>query len=314
MIAREEIRNVLDHPVYDGEGHKIGEAKHVFFDDMTGRPEWVTVKTGLFGSSESFVPIRDASMVEDHIEVPYPKDRIKGAPNVDVDSGGHLSESEEHRLYDYYGIDWNSVLEDDTSGPDGGQGRGDRSGEAAGWAAGTGTAAAAGTAPGMESGPRSGIASGMRPGEADTGYGAGRTGGAMTSPDGAMTRSEEQMHVGVERRETGRARLRKYVVTEDVEQTVPVRKEQARIEREPITEANRDAALTGPEISEAEHEVTLHEERPVVETETVPVERVRLTADEHTEEETVRGQVRKERIEAEGIETEGYGDNPPDRP
>ncbi|MFF8316553.1 PRC and DUF2382 domain-containing protein [Streptomyces bobili] len=317
MIAREEIRNVLDHPVYDGEGHKIGEAKHVFFDDMTGRPEWVTVKTGLFGSSESFVPIRDASMVEDHIEVPYPKDRIKGAPNVDVDSGGHLSESEEHRLYDYYGIDWNSVLEDDTSGPDGGQGRGDRSGEAAGWAAGTGTAAAAGTAagtPGMESGPHSGIASGMRPGEADTGYGAGRTGGAMTSPDDAMTRSEEQMHVGVERRETGRARLRKYVVTEDVEQTVPVRKEQARIEREPITEANRDAALTGPEISEAEHEVTLHEERPVVETETVPVERVRLTADEHTEEETVRGQVRKERIEAEGIETEGYGDNPPDRP
>ncbi|MEV6401524.1 MULTISPECIES: PRC and DUF2382 domain-containing protein [Streptomyces] len=336
MIAREEIRNVLDHPVYDGEGHKIGEAKHVFFDDMTGRPEWVTVKTGLFGTSESFVPIRDASMVEDHIEVPYAKDRIKGAPNVDVDSGGHLSESEEHRLYDYYGIDWNSVLEDDTSGPDGGQaGRGDRSGEAAGWAAGTGTAAAAGTAAGAapttrrpdtaagtapdtrsgtQSGMESGIASGMRPGEADTGYGAGRTGGAMTSSDDAMTRSEEQMHVGVERRETGRARLRKYVVTEDVEQTVPVRKEQARIEREPITEANRDAALTGPEISEAEHEVTLHEERPVVETETVPVERVRLTADEHTEEETVRGQVRKERIEAEGIETEGYGDNPPDRP
>ncbi|MEV5486681.1 PRC and DUF2382 domain-containing protein [Streptomyces bobili] len=322
MIAREEIRNVLDHPVYDGEGHKIGEAKHVFFDDMTGRPEWVTVKTGLFGSSESFVPIRDASMVEDHIEVPYAKDRIKGAPNVDVDSGGHLSESEEHRLYDYYGIDWNSVLDDDTSGPDGGQaGRDDRSGEAAG----TGTAAAAGmaagaasatrrpdtaagTAPGREAGTESGIASGMRPGEADTGYGVGRTGGD------AMTRSEERMHVGVERRETGRARLRKYVVTEDVEQTVSVRKEQAHIEREPITEANRDAALTGPEISEAEHEVILHEERPVVETETVPVERVRLTADEHTEEETVRGQVRKERIEAEGIETERYGDNPPDRP
>ncbi|MDX3571081.1 PRC and DUF2382 domain-containing protein [Streptomyces sp. ID05-47C] len=329
MIAREEIRNVLDHPVYDGDGHKIGEAKHVFFDDMTGRPEWVTVKTGLFGTSESFVPIRDASMVEDHIEVPYAKDRIKGAPDVDVDSGGHLSESEEHRLYDYYGIDWNSVLEDDASGPDGGQaGQGDRSGQAAGTgtAAAAGTAAgaapatrrpdtAAGTAPGREAGTQSGIASGMRPGEADTGYGAGRTGGdAMTSSGDAMTRSEERMHVGVERRETGRARLRKYVVTEDVEQTVSVRKEQAHIEREPITEANRDAALTGPEISEAEHEVILHEERPVVETETVPVERVRLTADEHTEEETVRGQVRKERIEAEGIETEGYGDSPPDRP
>ncbi|MEU8649838.1 PRC and DUF2382 domain-containing protein [Streptomyces sp. NPDC048737] len=304
MIAREQIRNVLDHPVYDGEGHKIGEAKHVFFDDMTGQPEWVTVKTGLFGTSESFVPIRDASMVEDHIEVPYDKERVKGAPNVDVDSGGHLSESEEHRLYDYYGIDWDSVLDDDASGR-------------SGWTAGTGTSAATGTA--------AGTAPGMRPGEAAAGHRAGRTGDdAMTRPDetmarsdDAMTRSEEQMHVGVERRETGRARLRKYVVTEEVETTVPVRREEVRVEREPITEANRDAALSGPDITEAEHEVVLHEERPVVETETVPVERVRLTTDEHTEEETVRGQVRKERLEAEGaegLEGERYDDDtPPDR-
>ncbi|MGV9559266.1 DUF2382 domain-containing protein [Streptomyces sp. NPDC003401] len=285
MIAREQIRNVLDHPVYDGDGHKVGEAKHIFFDDMTGQPEWVTVKTGLFGTNESFVPIRDASMVEDHIEVPYAKDRIKGAPNVDVDSGGHLSETEEHRLYDYYGIDWDSVLRDDTSG---GTGR----------AMGTGTSAAAGTA--------AGTAAGMRPGEAGTGRRAGRD-------DDAMTRSEERMHVGVERRETGRARLRKYVVTEEVETTVPVRREEVRVEREPITEANRDAALSGPEIGEAEHEVVLHEERPVTETETVPVERVRLTADEQVEEETVRGRVRKERIETEGVETEGYRDEDPPR-
>ncbi|MCF4136015.1 PRC and DUF2382 domain-containing protein [Streptomyces sp. Tue 6430] len=300
MIAREEIRNVLDHPVFDGEGHKVGEAKHIFFDDVTGQPEWVTVKTGFFGTNESFVPIRDASMVEDHIEVPYAKDRIKGAPNVDVDSGGHLSESEEHRLYDYYGIDWGGVLEDDTSG-------------GTGWAAGTGTsAAAAGTA--------AGTAPGVRPGEADAGHRASRVGDeAMPRSDDAMTRSEEQMHVGVERRETGRARLRKYVVTEEVETTVPVRREEVRVEREPITEANRDAALSGPEISEAEHEVVLHEERPVVETETVPVERVRLTADEQNDEETVRGQVRKERLETEGVETghienEGYDDDNPSGP
>ncbi|MFD4683152.1 YsnF/AvaK domain-containing protein, partial [Streptomyces sp. NPDC058461] len=125
--------------------------------------------------------------------------------------------------------------------------------------------------------------------------------------DSAMTRSEEQMHVGVERREAGRARLRKYVVTEEVQRTVPVRHEEVRVEREPITEANRDAALSGPEITEAEHEVTLHEERPVVETETVPVERVRLATEEHVEEETVRGEVRKERIETEGVEDPDEG-------
>ncbi|MYR43757.1 YsnF/AvaK domain-containing protein, partial [Streptomyces sp. SID5910] len=120
--------------------------------------------------------------------------------------------------------------------------------------------------------------------------------------DDAMTRSEERMHVGIEQHEVGRARLRKYVVTEEVEQTVPVRHEEVRVEREPITDANRDEAMAGQELGEAEHEVTLHEERAVVETETVPVERVRLTTEEHIENETVRGQVRKERIEAE---TEG---------
>jgi uncharacterized protein (TIGR02271 family) len=120
--------------------------------------------------------------------------------------------------------------------------------------------------------------------------------------DDAMTRSEERMHVGTATEETGRVRLRKYVVTETVQQSVPVSHEEVRVEREPITEANRDAAMGGPEISEAEHEVTLHEERPVVAKETVPVERVRLSKEQVTGEETVSGEVRKERIETE---TEG---------
>ncbi|WP_435372414.1 PRC-barrel domain-containing protein [Streptomyces ficellus] len=98
-----DFRQALDHPVYDAEGTKIGEAKHVFLDDVTGRPEWVSVKTGMFGTSESFVPIKDATVVEDHLEVPYAKDKVKDAPNVGVDSGGHLSEDEEYRLYEHYG-------------------------------------------------------------------------------------------------------------------------------------------------------------------------------------------------------------------
>ncbi|MFD5848244.1 DUF2382 domain-containing protein [Streptomyces chartreusis] len=86
--------------------------------------------------------------------------------------------------------------------------------------------------------------------------------------------------------------------------TVPVRREEVRVEREPITDESRDAALSGPDISEAEHEVTLHEERPVTQTETVPVERVRMSTEEHIDEETVRGQVRKERIDTEGVDDE----------
>jgi uncharacterized protein (TIGR02271 family) len=118
--------------------------------------------------------------------------------------------------------------------------------------------------------------------------------------DDAMTRSEEEMHVGTERQPAGRARLRKYVVTEDVEQTVPVQRETARVEREPVTDDNVDEAMSGPDITESEHEVTLHEEEPVVEKRAVPKERVRLEKDTKTEERTVGGEVRKERIEPEG--------------
>jgi uncharacterized protein (TIGR02271 family) len=118
--------------------------------------------------------------------------------------------------------------------------------------------------------------------------------------DEAMTRSEEQLNVGTTTEQTGRARLRKYVVTENVQRSVPVSREEVRVEREPVTEANRDAAMAGPDMAEAEHEVILHEEWPVVEMETVPVERVRLAKERIPGEETVGGEGRKERIETEG--------------
>ena len=118
--------------------------------------------------------------------------------------------------------------------------------------------------------------------------------------DDAMTRSEEELRVGTERRERGRARLRKYVVTDHEQRTVPVRREEVRVEREPISKGNVDQALDGPAISEEEHEVVLHEERPVAETEVVPKERVKLATEEHTDEETVSADLRKERIETDG--------------
>ncbi len=114
--------------------------------------------------------------------------------------------------------------------------------------------------------------------------------------DDAMTRSEEELQVGTTEREAGRARLRKYVVTDEVETTVPVEREEVRIEREPITDANVDEATEGPAISEEEHEVVLHEEEPVVSKEAVPKERVRLEKDTTTEERRVDEEVRREEI------------------
>jgi uncharacterized protein (TIGR02271 family) len=148
---------------------------------------------------------------------------------------------------------------------------------------------------------------GLDYGEARSGSGLpeGSNGGAghdTSGPntDDAMTRSEEEVSVGTTQRESGRVRLKKYVVTEEVQQTVPVQREEVRIEREPITEANADQALDGPAISEEEHEVVLHEEQPVVQKQTVPKERVRLDKDTVTEEQTVSEEVRKERIDVDG--------------
>jgi uncharacterized protein (TIGR02271 family) len=118
--------------------------------------------------------------------------------------------------------------------------------------------------------------------------------------DDAMTLSEERVNVGTQQVEAGRARLRKYVVTENVTETVPVSHEEARVVREPITDANVGSAMDGPAISEEEHEVTLHAERPVVEKEAVPVERVRLDTETVTEQEQVTDTVRKERVDTDG--------------
>jgi uncharacterized protein (TIGR02271 family) len=108
--------------------------------------------------------------------------------------------------------------------------------------------------------------------------------------------------VGTETREAGRARLRKHVVTEHQQVTVPVSREEVTLEREPITDANRGDAYDGPAISEEEHEVTLHAERPVVGTEAVAVERIKLGTETVTETETVGGEIRKEQIELDATE------------
>jgi uncharacterized protein (TIGR02271 family) len=118
--------------------------------------------------------------------------------------------------------------------------------------------------------------------------------------DDAMTRSEEELSVGTETRERGRARLRKYVTTELQTVTVPVQREEVRVEREPITDANRGDATSGPAISEEEHEVTLREEEVVVDKRAVPKERVRLDTETVTEERQVAEEVRKEHIQVDG--------------
>jgi uncharacterized protein (TIGR02271 family) len=265
MIGTETIDRVIGKDVYDASGEKIGSASEVYLDDQSGRPEWVTVRTGLFGTKESFVPIRDADLTDDGVRVPVSKTQVKDAPKIDAD--GHLSPEEEQELYRYYGNVGSGFAGTETAGTE---------------------------------------TAGMETASIDTGRtdAAGTVGRDTSGPttDDAMTRSEERLEVGTRSEEIGRARLRKYVVTENATETVPVSREEIRVEREPITDANVGAAMDGPAISEEEHEVTLRAERPVVEKEAVPVERVRLDKETVTDTETVSADLRKEQIEVDGAD------------
>jgi len=267
MIGTDTISRVIGQDVYDESGEKIGSAGEVYLDDETGEPEWVTVRTGLFGTKESFVPIRDADLTNDGVRVPVSKTKVKDAPKIDTD--GHLSPEEEQELYHYYGL---------------------------GSGIGTDTPRTMAT----ETTTRTDT---DRTTDSDTRGAVGHDTSGPTT-DNAMTRSEERLNVGTRSEEVGRARLRKYVVTENVTETVPVSREEVRVEREPITDANVGNAMSGPAISEEEHEVVLHAETPVVEKEAVPVERVRLDTDTVTEQATVNEEVRKEEIEVDGAGTD----------
>lgn len=266
---------------FGADGEKIGKVGQIYLNDDTGEPEWVTVSTGLFGTKESFAPLYNAQTDAGEVRLAVTKQQVKDAPNIDTDA--HVGPGEIDALYQHY------------AGYVGQAGSQAGTGQVGG---GTYQNGAAGT--GTEYGGTAGTGAGY----AGTEYAAqGRDTSGPTTDD-AMTRSEERLRVGTESVPAGRARLRKYVVTENVTRTVPVSHEEVRVEREPITEGNRDAAFSGPDISEEEHEVTLRAEQPVVEKEAVPVERVRLGTETVTEQREVNEQVRKEQIDEPGVDAD----------
>jgi uncharacterized protein (TIGR02271 family) len=300
----------LGRSVVDPEGNKIGSVGQVYVNDESGVPDWITVNTGLFGMKENFVPLQGSSVTGDDLVVPFGKDVVKDAPHVD--DASHLDPDEQQSLYTYYQQYLTGGTAGRTQTVDSSVDTSSSYDTPTGYATATDydTAGAVGTADTSTTSNRTtGYDTAGAVGTADTTTTSDRTAGYDTSgptTDDAMTRSEEHLNVGTQRVEAGRARLRQYVVTEQQTVTVPVTREEVRIEREPITEANRGEALSGPDISEEEHEVVLHAEQPVVTTEAVPVERVRLGTETVTEQQTVSGEVRKEQIEVDGgVETSG---------
>jgi len=273
MISNDQLTSLTGRAMHGSDGAKIGKIVDVYESTDGGQEgTFVTVHTGMFGGKASFVPLSKASMQGENVVVPYDKALVKDAPQVEADQD--LTSAEEERLYQHYRLQ-------------------------------RATSPAPAPAPGRHA-EETAVPRGTKRQDSD-GDGVfddvkdtavGRDTSGLTTDD-AMTRSEERLQVGTQQVETGRARLRKRIVTEQVSTTVPVTRDEVVVEREPITEANMPKAMDGPALSEEEHEVVLKAEQPVVTKETVAVERVKLGTQTVTEQQQVEETIRKEQIETE---------------
>ncbi|MGY1822574.1 PRC and DUF2382 domain-containing protein [Geodermatophilus sp. SYSU D00079] len=340
MLSERELSAAIGSTAYGPDGQKIGTVEHFFTDDRTGAPTWVAVSTGLFGTRHSVVPAAEATFTDGALQLPVTRDAVRSAPQV---SDEHLDPDAEALLRRHYeaGAAEGTTTDERTRAGEQTTPGGTTAAPAAGWedtgrdgagatgaaegavpaaggavpAAGGGVPGAGGAVPGagrdeqtvraVSVQPPAGAATAAVPGAAADPAPAG-----AATADGAMTRSEEQLRVGTERVATTRARLVKYVVTEQVTITVPIRREEIRVEQVPV-----DAPDPGPGESLAADpdraapaaassggagglpdEIVLHAERPVVSVEVVPIERVRLRTDVVTSQEQVTEQVQREQI------------------
>ena len=252
MTQTFDLNTIEEATVYDQDNEKVGEVQEIYLDDRTEAPRFATVKTGLFGLKETFIPLGSARQIADgDLKVPFSKDFIKDAPNIDPD--GHLEPSEEEEIFEYYG-----VKETDKAA--------------------TGTPA---------------------PGTPAAGKPTAGTPAADETEEQAVAR-EERLVVDKQDEVAGKARLRKRVVTDHEQVEVPVEREELIVERENIDQ-DAPAARAGKidDTDETEATVTLHEERPVVDKETVATEKVNVGKRKVVYTETVGDEVRKEKIDVE---------------
>lgn len=285
-------RNMLDQlqnaNVFATDGDKIGSVGQVYLDDVTNEPTFVTVKTGLFGARETFVPLQQAQTTADGITVPFDKGFVKDAPNVDAD--GSLTPEEEQRIYEYYSMEYSNVDHDRDV-------RRDDVRHDAGAAGVAGTAGVAGVADRRNDT----VVDGDRRQDADLRHDADRRdlvdGDRRDLKDtDSMVVKDENLQVGTERKASGRVRLRKqaYTTTETVE--VPVTREEVVVERESVDPNSAEARAGG---RDGDIEVTTYEDTPVV-NKTVDAEKVSLGKRQVQDTETVTEELRHEDVKIDG--------------
>lgn len=257
--------------VTDSDGRGVGTVEQVFRDDVDGTPSWARIRSA---RGLHFVPLAGSRVTSGgRISIPFDSQKIMDEPDIKVDR--HMSVEQEERLGAYFGV----RVPAQPSPPAQEQIK------------------AARTQLGqMRQGrPRAdqGQAARVRPARAGSALAEQAQAEGIQPSTEWLVRSEERLAVDIETRETGRVILRKFVDTEPVQQSVRVFHEEYVVERVPIGKDDQVSA----QIAESQQELILHEARPNISKATIPVEKVRLGVRKVEEDKTVRGELRKERIE-----------------
>jgi uncharacterized protein (TIGR02271 family) len=278
MESLENLTQLRGKTVYGRDGEKVGKVEDFYVDEETGEPEWMGLGTGFFGTKHVIVPVAGYSIRDEDVYVPYEKDMIKDAPDIDSDE---IDEERGGQLYEYYGLRRNYYQDEGQRGAQ----------------SGTGMTGQTGTS-------MSGQSQAPMTGQSENEM-TGRSQAPMTSQESSqsVTRHEEDLHVGTRNVEAGRVRLRKWVETQPVSEDVQLRRETARIERQPLNEP-----ATNADLGEREIELTLEREEPVVEKQVMAKERVTLNKDVEERIERVEAQLGRERVEVDGDDVDDTRD------
>ncbi|MCH6196970.1 PRC and DUF2382 domain-containing protein [Corynebacterium mastitidis] len=278
MSTKKDIAELFDATAYDSKGDKLGSVKEIFLDDNSGKPTFVEVNHGLFGLSSSLVPLRGATFENGELRLAFAKDLIKDAPDFDSDSS--LTTANQDELNQHYGVgaaEYQDIYE--APAPRGGA---------------------------REEAARTDVAGAANTTDTKATQDAARTEKKAAADDGSLVRSEEELNVSKENVQTGEARLRKFVVTETETVDVPVSREEVRVVRTPLT---GDEQVDGQALTDDEASVILHEERVNVSKDTVAKEKVALQKEQVTGTQRVSEELKKERIETDGVATDAEGDS-----
>ena len=279
MVSERDVSAAIGTTAYGSDGESVGTVETFYTDDVTGATTWVSVSSGLLGRKQAIAPAEDATFADGRLQLTVPADSVSSAPRL---AGEHLSPEDEEALRRHYAQARATT----------GDGLGRRNDV-------------------DDDERRSGVDDiERRPTVADH--------DVADRGDGSMVRSEEQLRVSTEQVAARRMRVVKYVVTEEVQISVPIRREEIRIEEVPLDTLDTDAGvvtegeplqagsatggLAGDSVAGGSiagglpEEIVLHTERPVVSVEVVPVERVRLTTEVVAGQTTVSETVQREQV------------------